>query len=107
MDYEVLVTRRAQQDLEETRNYIAKYAPETAERWYRDFLEALCTLEVNPQAHPLAAENKDLPMEVRQYLYRTRSGRVNRALFTIVDREVRVLAIRRPGQQSATMDDLR
>lgn len=96
MDFEVLVTQRAERDLAEARTYISRYAPETAQRWYVEFLAALQNLQKNPHTYPLAPEGKDLGIELRQYLHRTRSGRVNRALFTIVGAQVRVLGIRRP-----------
>jgi plasmid stabilization system protein ParE len=102
MGFEVVVTSRAQWDLNEARTYIARYAPETAETWYVEFLKALCDLENHPETYPIAAEGEDLPFELRQFLYRTRSGRVNRALFTIVGSQVRVLAIRRPGQRAVS-----
>lgn len=107
MVFEVIVTSRAQRDLNEARTYIARYAPETAEKWYIEFLRALCELENHPETHPIAAESKDLPFELRQFLHRTRSGRVNRALFTIVGSQVRVLAVRRPGQRAMKPEDLR
>jgi plasmid stabilization system protein ParE len=106
MEFEVYVTRRAQRDLNEARDFIAQFAPETAERWYVDFLRALCSLEKNPHVHPVAAESKDLPFELRQFIYRTRSKRINRALFIISGNQVRVLAVRRPGQQAVRPEDL-
>jgi plasmid stabilization system protein ParE len=106
MRFEVLITERARRDLEQARAYIAKHAPEAAERWYVGFLKALLDLEKNPTARPFAAENPDFPFELREFLYRSRSGSVSRALFTIVRQEVRVLAIRRPGQDLVTREDL-
>src|SRR3954452_19005973 len=101
MRFEVLLTERARRDLEDARRFIAQHAPEAAERWYFGFLKALLELEKKPESRPLAAENADFPFELREFLYRMRSGRVSRALFTIVRDQVRVLAIRRPGQDFA------
>lgn len=86
MRYEVYVTQRAQRDLNESRDF--------------------CSLESNPQVHPVAPESKDLPFELRQFIHRTRSKRVNRALFVISGSQVRVLAVRRPGQQAVGPEDL-
>jgi plasmid stabilization system protein ParE len=105
MRFEVFITRRARRDLDEARGFIAKHAPEAAERWYVGFLKAVLELEKNPQAKPLAAENADFPFELREFHYRTKSS-VSRALFTIVRNEVRVLSVRRPGQELATREDL-
>ncbi len=107
MRFEVLITARAQSDLNEARAFIAKHAPEAAERWYFGFLEALLSLEQSPRTWPVAEEDQSFPFELRQYLYRSRNGSVSRALFTIVDQQVRVLAIRRPGQGLVAPDDLR
>jgi len=93
MRFEVFITQRAQDDLNSAREFIAWHAPETAERWYADFLKTLLVLEQNPERWPLAAENEAVPFELRQYLYRTSSRIANRALFTIVNNQVRVLAI--------------
>lgn len=105
--FEVLITARAQSDLNEARAFIAKHAPEAAERWYFGFLEALLALEQSPRTWPVAEEGSSVSFELRQFPYRSRNGSVSRALFTIVDEEVRVLAVRRLGQRSATPDDLR
>lgn len=107
MAFEVVVTERAQRDLNDARAYIARHAPETAERWYVEFLRALLKIGETPYSFSIAEESTEFPFELRQYFHRTRSGRVNRALYTIVESEVRVLAIRRPGQELVKPEDLR
>ena len=82
--YEVWLTRRAQGDLNTARDYIARHAKETADRWYFSFLEALLDLEENPQGRPLAPEDTDVPFTLREFIFRSKSGRPNRAPFTIV-----------------------
>ena len=106
MPYTVVLTARAVRDLQAARSYLAKFAPSTAERWYVAFLTALIRLEQNPQSFPIAPEHAEFSFELRQFLFRTKSGRANRALFMVIGREVRVLAIRRPGQPLVTRDDL-
>jgi len=105
--FTVYLTVRAIRDLESSREYIARFAPETAGRWYCEILEKLLRLEENPQSRPLAPEGAEFPFEIRQLLIRTKSRRANRALFTIVGDQVRVLAIRRPGQPLITRDDIK
>ncbi len=107
MSFTVFLTARAIRDLDSAREYVAKFAPETAERWYLGILEALLRLERNPESRPIAPESAEFPFEVRQLLIRGKSRRANRALFTIVGDEVRVLAIRRPGQPLITADDIK
>jgi hypothetical protein len=93
-------------DLESAREYLRQFAPETADRWYLSVVEALLALETNPASRAIAPEDSAFPFELRQLLIRTKSRHANRALFTIVGNEVRVLAIRRPGQPLITAADL-
>jgi plasmid stabilization system protein ParE len=104
--FTVLLTARAITDLENARDYIRRSASETADRWYVGFLEALLRLEENPESRSLAPESSDFTFELRQFLFRTKSRLANRALFTIVGDEVRILAICRPGQPLLTKDDI-
>lgn len=107
MRFTVFLTGRALRDLVDARDYIRQSAPETADRWYFSFLEALLRLEQHPKAWPIAPESDEFPFELRQFLFRTKSRRANRALFVIAGTEVRVLAIRRPGQPLITREDIR
>ncbi|MES1213520.1 MAG: type II toxin-antitoxin system RelE/ParE family toxin [Singulisphaera sp.] len=106
MKYTVVLAARAVSDLKLARQYIATSAPLTAERWYREFLEALLRLERNPHAYSLAPESRALGLELRQFFFRTKGALANRALYQIVGSEVHVLAIRRPGQPLITRADL-
>ena len=106
MKYEVIILKRAQQELHDAVEWIAKDAPEAAERWFNGFIETLLTLEANPKRCSLAPEDPLVTYEVRQLFYRTASKYPTRALFTIVDREVRILRIRRPGQDLIAEGDI-
>jgi len=106
MTYEVYLAERAQKDLAAAHDYIARYAPETAELWHANFLRSLLKLEKNPESRPSAPENGEFPFHLRQYTFRGKSGKANRALFAIVGDQVRVLAIRRPGQPLVTPEDI-
>lgn len=105
MRFTVLLTARAIQDLQDAREFIRQSAPETAELWYLSFLEALLRLEEHPDMWSVAPEDAEFPFELRQIFFRTKSRLANRALFTIAGDQVRVLAIRRPGQPLITKDD--
>ncbi|MEX0977966.1 MAG: type II toxin-antitoxin system RelE/ParE family toxin [Pirellulales bacterium] len=106
MRFTVRLTARAIRDLDDARNYIRRSAPETAERWYLGFLDALLRLERQPEMWPLAPEDSEFSFELRQFLFRTKSRQANRALFVIIGNEVRVLAIRRPGQPLIGKEDI-
>jgi len=55
-------------------------------------------LQTNPFLAPLAPESKSFDIEIRHALFRTRSGRPYRAIFTVVGDEVRILRVRGRGQ---------
>lgn len=106
MRYTIVLTARAIRDLDVARSFLRQLAPETAEKWYVGFLESLAKLESQPELWPHAPENAQFSYELRHFFYRTKSRRANRALFTIVGNEVRILAVRRPGQPLITKKDL-
>jgi len=56
------------------------------------------SLSNNPHRFALAPEAEMAGRDVRQILFKTRSGRTYRALFDIAGRTVRVLRIRGPHQ---------
>src|SRR4051794_32814486 len=97
MMYRVVLQPEAKLDLLEAVEYLAPRAPQAAERWLQGFLESIQSLDTNPQQWPAAAEAEHLSRDVREWFYRTKSS-VTRAVFIIVDDEVRVLRVRRPGQ---------
>ena len=64
---EVLLTQRAQEELDEAHHWWAENrSAEQANRWYLGFLEAMLTLEHVPFRWPFAPENDYFPYEVRQ-----------------------------------------
>jgi plasmid stabilization system protein ParE len=107
MTYDLVYTERAIRELNAAADYIAQHAPETAERWFNGFVAALETLRRDATIYSLAPESSFCSIKVRQIIYRTRSRRAHRALFTIRDDKVYILAIRRPGQDLLTEDELR
>jgi len=106
MSYELRYTLSAKQELQAATDWIAKQAPETAQTWFDGFLTTIGLLREQPLAFGLAPENDFVDIEVRQLIYRTASRRGNRALFTVVDREVIILGIRRPGQQLISAESI-
>ena len=63
-------------------------------------------LERNADGCSLALENSLVKREIRQTLFKTPRGRMYRMVFTIVGSDVRVLAIRGPGQAPLNRRDL-
>lgn len=55
-------------------------------------------LRSNADTFPEAYENADLEMDVKEAFFKTRRGRVYRALFLMETRDVYILRVRGPGQ---------
>lgn len=106
MIYQVIVLRRAEQDLHAAADWIAEHSPEAAARWFNSFIDALLSLEKNPERCGVAPENEASSYELRQLIFRLRQGRPFRAIFTITGNQVRVLRIRGAGQDLLSDEDI-
>ena len=106
MKYRVVVTAAARQNLRDVYLWAAERAPLTAENWLARFERELESLHALPERCGLAPEDSLVTPEIRQFIYGRRQV-TYRALFTIVEDEVRILHIRRAAQQPAAADDLR
>lgn len=104
MRFDVVVTRRAEQELNEAADWIARDAPDTAERWFNGFVEKIVSLGEHPERCGLARENERFPFELRQLLYGRRSN--YRALFTVRRNVVVVLSIRHAARRDLTTEEL-
>ena len=69
MTYQVVVLGRAEQDLIAAADRIAEHSPEAAARWFSSFVDALHSLEKNPQRCGLAPENEASSFELRQLIH--------------------------------------
>lgn len=106
MSRRVRILGRAWNDLDQITAYIAARSPLGATNLIDRFEEAMAALAKDPLRLPLAPEAEDIGEAIRQILFRTRAGKTYRALFLIMDDEVRVLRIRGAGQPPVTADDL-
>jgi len=91
--FRVLVEPPAIADLDRAFEWIAGRSPEAARRWVAGVLEAIDTLETNPERCGVAPESPVFPVEIRQLFFGRRAGRY-RILFTIAGRTVHVLHVR-------------
>jgi plasmid stabilization system protein ParE len=106
MNYKLVYTERAKLDLNAAADFIAQNAPETAERWFNGFITALETLRRDADTYGRAPESDLCSVNVRQIIYRTKSRRPKRALYIVRGSTVYILAIRRPGQDLLTDEEL-
>jgi len=81
-------------------------SPQGAAAWLDAYDQMVERHKVVADALPLAEENQDLGLEVRQLLFKTKRGRVYRAVLHIRGSEVFILRVRGPGQASITADDV-
>jgi len=74
--------------------------------WLNAYDSIVERLKSNADSCAKAHESRDLDMDVRQVLFKTRQGRIYRALFFIENVTVFVLRIRGPGQAPLTATDI-
>lgn len=106
MPYDVRVLPRAEFDVQQIYNWLSERSPEGARRWWLAFEETVAGIKQQPSGLALAPEAKWIDRELRQLLFKTAHGRYYRALYVIVENEVRVLRVRGPGQPELVADEL-
>ena len=98
LSYRVRLLKPAARDVQELYDYIRFRSPSGALSWYDAFLDAIDRLQRDPIAPGTAPENDYVEEEIRQALVKTRHGHIHRILYTLVGDQVRVLRVRRAGQ---------
>jgi plasmid stabilization system protein ParE len=94
MAFRVELAEQAQADIAAIYDWLrSQQAEEAGERWFLALREAIASLSNFPARCPVAPENRDSPVEVRQFLY-GRKPHVYRILFTVDGDIVQVLHIR-------------
>jgi toxin ParE1/3/4 len=106
MTFQVRTLQRASRAYNQILNYISKRSESGAVAWAKAYNAALVRLERAADTFPLAPEDEDVDFELREILFKTRRGRLYRALFTIRGNDVLILHVRGPGQDLLTSDDL-
>jgi plasmid stabilization system protein ParE len=99
MPFRVITLGRADRDLVTIARWLLKRSPRGARRWLLAFEEAKDKLRESPLAHGLAPEDSRVDFELRQIFFKTRRGKSYRAVFTVVDDEIRILRVRGPHQR--------
>ena len=94
MSHEVVLTDQAESDLRSAYAWYRAASVAAANQWYARILDALASLERNPERCPLARENRKVDIELHEYLY-GKKPHVFRVIYTIDTDTVRILRIRR------------
>ena len=107
MTFRVIVLDQAEADIEtNARWWATHHSVEQATIWFDAVHEQLKSLERFPESHSLSAENDDFPYEIRDALLGLGSRRSYRAVFTIRNGTVYVLAVRRGAQDALQPSDV-
>jgi plasmid stabilization system protein ParE len=107
MTYRVIVTLRAEHNMQDaTHWWAAERSGEQAARWLAGLEKRLKSLKRAPARHPLAAENGRFPYELRELHFGLGRRPSHRAVFTIADDLVLVLAVRHMAQDELHPEDL-
>ena len=99
MKYRVVLAPQADRDVTEIVNWITARSEAGADAWLNALNAALDRLEFNPLGYPSALEADHVPLDIREFSFKTRRGRTYRGVFRVVERTVIVLHIRGPGEQ--------
>lgn len=98
MSFKVFELRRAQADVRSIAGWLRQRSPQGAIAWLRAYDDMIGRLEEQPFSCGPALEREDCAFDLRQALFKTRRGRVYRALFLIEGQDVYILRVRGPGQ---------
>jgi len=103
MVFRVELSERAQRDISAIYDWLrSEQAGDAGERWFGALRTAIASLSEVPSRCPLAPENRDASVEVRQLLY-GRQPHTYRILFAIERDVVQVLHIRHARRRPATI----
>ncbi len=105
--FRVTILPRAEEDIERNVRWWAEHhiAAEAA-NWFFTVRQQILALNQLPERHGLSAENDDFPYEIRDALIDLGSRRSYRAVFTIRDDTVFVVAVLRSAQDVLHASDI-
>jgi len=105
MTFQVEITPIAESQIEKAYQWYKDRNPEFADRWFRELMNAIATLQEKPRRFSLAVEHQIFNEEVHQLLH-GKSKNIYRVLFTIRGNTVYVLYVRHGSQTPMTTGDL-
>ena len=104
MSWNVVLARKAAREIEEQYNWLAERSETKANRWRNSLLEAIGSLEDNPERCPEAPE-AEWHEGLRQLLHGKRR-QIHRILFEIREETVVVLRVRHSAQDFLRPEEL-
>ncbi len=107
MKYELVIAARARADILRNAEWWAEnHSPEQSILWFDAIYLQLENLRLMPERFPVASENDVGSVEIREMPLGIGSRPSYRAIFTIKQREVHVLTVRRASQDLLKTDDI-
>lgn len=86
--------------------WLVERSPQGAAAWLDAYDQMVERLKTAADAMSVAAESAELDMQVRQILFKTKHGRVYRAVYYLDGVDAYILRVRGPGQSPITSDEL-
>lgn len=106
MNYKLIVSDRAERDVDKHYLWLAKRTSTGGGRWYSKYCVTLESIRVAPERDPIARESRKFAYVIRERLFKTRRGLRYRILFAVIGDEIHVLCVRGPGQRPIRPSDL-
>ncbi len=106
MSYSVRLLPVAKADRRRIFYYIEERSLRGAESWELAYEASLVRLEASPYSCGLAPETDHFNFDLRQLLFRTRSGLTYRLLFRVDDDRVTIYRVLGPGQPPLSSEDI-
>ena len=106
MSFIVRELPRAKLDKRRIVEWLVERSRTGAAAWLDAYDQMVSALAERAGSFAEAEENADLPMEVKQALFKTRRGRVYRIVFLIEEDSVYILRVRGPGQAPLSADEV-
>jgi len=106
MTYNLILLPRAQLDVDGTMRYLTERSPQGAIAWWNEWENLLADLRQRPFSFGLAPESSQHEFDIYQALFKTRRGRIYRALFAITGGTVNIMHVRGPGQDLVPPDEI-
>ncbi|MEH2301714.1 type II toxin-antitoxin system RelE/ParE family toxin [Nostoc sp.] len=97
MAFQVRVTQTAKAEIDTAYSWLRERNPIYADKWFRELMDTIATLQEKPLRCALAPENDVLTEEIRQFIS-GKSRNKYRILFAIREDTVFVLHVRHSSQ---------
>jgi plasmid stabilization system protein ParE len=106
MTYQILILPQAHLDINRNAEWWADHhSIDQAERWADAVYDQIETLDRSPESYAISAENETFSVEIRDKLVGLGRHPNYRAIFTVLENVVYVLAVRRAAQDAFRPDD--